>query len=85
MDCHSFLNSRSTGKTGHIGIVSSCLGLGAKCASVTLLGEFYADDRVVFEFKRKADKYWTEIADRLCDGVDISEKRQKAIKDSLGR
>ena len=61
------------------------MGLGAKCASVTLLGEFYADDRVVFEFKRKADKYWTEISDRLVDGVDISEKREKAIRDSLGK
>jgi len=75
--------TRSTGKSRHIGLVSSSLGLGAKCASVTLLGEFYADDRVVFEFKRKADKYWTEISDRLVDGVDISEKREKAIRDSL--
>lgn len=75
--------TRSTGNAGHIGLVSSCLGLGAKCASVSLLGEFYADDRVVFEFKRKADKYWTEISDRLVDGIHVSERREKAIRDSL--
>lgn len=75
--------TRSTGNSGHIGLVSSCLGLGAKCASVSLLGEFYADDRIVFEFKRKADKYWTEIADRLADGLHVSERREKAIRDSL--
>lgn len=75
--------TRSAGKSGHIGLVSSCLGLGAKCASVSLLGEFYADDRVVFEFKRKADKYWSEISDRLADGVEVSERREKAIRDSL--
>jgi len=75
--------SKSTGKSRHIGLVSSSLGVGAKCASVTLLGEFYADDRVVFEFKRKADKYWTEISDRLADGLIISERREKAIRDSL--
>ena len=52
---------------------------------MSLLGEFYADDRVVFEFKRKADKYWSEISDRLADGVEVSERREKAIRDSLGR
>lgn len=73
----------TTGKLRHIPLVASSLGLGAKAASVTLLGDFYADDRIVFEFKRKADKYWAEVSDRLLDGSQISERREKAIKESL--